>query len=102
MKAKPSTLKYKYSKFTSFKASFGDTMQFVVTDYENSLYLEVDILVNKVIDIYNSELIMTYGLIDQRFVDLCLILKYWNKLLFTNKLNRLNSYCLTLMCIAYL
>ena len=102
MKAKTSTLKFRYSKFTQFKASFGDTLQFVVTDDESDLYLEVDVLVNKVIDICNGELIMTYGLIDQRFVDLCLILKHWNKQLFPDRSNRLNSYSLSLMCIAYL
>lgn len=41
-------------------------------------------------------------MIDDRLVQLSLILKNWNKVMFPEKQQRVNSYSLVLMCIAYL
>ncbi len=64
--------------------------------------MQIDISVQKIVDIYNTKLIRTYALIDHRFVKLALILKEWNKHHFKNNKERLNSYSMTLMLIAYL
>ena len=62
----------------------------------------IDICLQKIVDVYNTQLIRTYALIDERFVKLALILKEWNKLNFKDKFKRLNSYSITLMLIAYM
>lgn len=64
--------------------------------------MQIDISVQKIVDLYNTQLIRTYSKIDQRFVKLALILKEWNKSHFRNNKERLNSYSITLMLIAYL
>jgi DNA polymerase sigma len=63
---------------------------------------DIDLSVNKVLDPLNSELILTYSKIDSRFHKLALVLKHWNKQRFPNKNERLNSYSLVLLLIAYM
>ena len=62
----------------------------------------IDISVNKIVDIYNSKLLLTYSLLDERFHMLALLMKKWNKVNFKNKARRLNSYSIVLMVIAFL
>jgi DNA polymerase sigma len=40
---------------------------------------EIDISANKILDVYNSKLLLTYAQLDERFHALALILKDWNK-----------------------
>ena len=63
--------------------------------------IEVDISINKVLEIKNSELIQAYAAYDIRFIKLALILKAWNKRKFPDKLARLNSFSIYLMTIAF-
>ena len=64
--------------------------------------IEIDISVNKILEIQNSRLIRAYAQLDRRFVRLAIVLKIWNKRLFNNKQTRLNSYTLNLMLIAFM
>lgn len=94
-----------FEEISVFTASFGPTMSFKLYRKDikgKQVPLEADILINKNLEIQNSNLIRTYGMCDARLVDLCLILKCWNKQMFPNKMNRLNSYSIVLMTIAYL
>lgn len=81
------------------KAQFGIFLH--ITDHKYNFF-NIDISVQKILDIYNTKLIRTYALIDQRFVKVALVLKEWNKLNFKDKVMRLNSYSITLMLIAYM
>ena len=47
----------------------------------NNLVLDVDILVNKVLELQNSELIGMYCVQDPRFQQVALVLKAWNRTL---------------------
>lgn len=65
--------------------------------------IDIDLFVNKIVDPFNSYLIETYARLDSRFLKLALIIKYWNKKKFLGMgSNKLNSYSLVLMLIAYL
>lgn len=64
--------------------------------------VDIEITINKIIELLNSQLIYSYALIDRRFVDLVLLLKTWNKKKFKNPQSRLNSYSIVLMSIAML
>ena len=64
--------------------------------------IEIDITVNKVLEICNSKLIGAYGEYDIRFLKLALYLKAWNKMHFPDKMKRLNSFSIYLMLIAFL
>ena len=72
-----------------------------IIDYKNNK-LDIEISVNKVVDPFNSKLLLTYSMLDRRFHALALILKDWNKRKFKDKLKRLNSYSIVLMVIAFL
>lgn len=74
----------------------------IVSKHDRSVSYEADILVNKVLEAHNTDLIKTYAMLDTRFRDLCLILKYLNKYHFPSASNRLNSYSIVLMTLAYL
>jgi DNA polymerase sigma len=66
--------------------------------------VEVDFNVNNVLGIHNSELLLTYCQVDQRFHIMCIFLKHWAKSVniigAANGL--LSSYALVLMIIAFL
>jgi DNA polymerase sigma len=78
--------------------SFGYLMQVRDTAFET----DIDLSVNKILDPYNSSLIQTYSRLDERFHKLALVLKQWNKMRFEQKNERLNSYSIVLLLIAYL
>jgi DNA polymerase sigma len=63
---------------------------------------DIDLSINKVIDPYNSMLIFTYAKLDKRFHKLAIVLKYLNKKRFPEKNDRLNSYSIVLILIAFL
>jgi len=64
--------------------------------------IDVDITINKTLEILNSHLVNTYSAFDIRFVKLALLIKTWNKARFPDKFKRLNSFSLYLMLIAFL
>jgi len=80
-------------------ASFGRLL--TITDVKNYNY-KIDISANKVLDLYNSHLLRTYALLDERFHIMALLIKSWNKKRFPSKIERLNSYSIVLMIIAFL
>ena len=53
--------------------------KYSITCEEKSLVIDVDMTVNKVLEIVNSDLIKTYCLMDDRFRKIALVLKNWNK-----------------------
>lgn len=71
-----------------------------VTDRLNQV--EIDICINKTLEVLNSQLVCTYGAYDLRFIKLALYLKAWNKRHFPDKQKRLNSFSIYLMLIAFL
>lgn len=79
-------------------ASFGKILN--ITDVKHNY--KIDISPNKVADLYNSHLLRTYALLDERFHMMALLVKSWNKRHFPDKHLRLNSYSLVLMIVAYL
>lgn len=80
-------------------ASFGYLLSIKDLKYSE---VHIEIAINKVVDLYNSQLLRTYTLIDRRFHILSLILKDWNKKKFPDKIKRMNSYSIVLMLIAFL
>jgi len=62
-------------------SSFGYLQKFKDRTYG----VDIDLLVNKVIDPYNSHLIQNYAKLDSRFHKLALILKFWNKTRFSDQ-----------------
>jgi len=69
---------------------------------EKNVEIDIDISINKLLEIQNSQLISSYAKLDRRFANLAVVLKMWNKSLFSNKITRLNSYSLNLMLIAFM
>jgi DNA polymerase sigma len=76
----------------------GAILQFV----DRKTGTEIDIGVNKILEVHNSELIRLYATLSSEFRCLASYLKSWNKAMFKNKMARLNSYSLNLMLIAYM
>ena len=64
--------------------------------------MEVDILVNKYLEILNSQLIGKYCELDKRFREAALVLKHWMKLTDPDKSNRLNSFSVYMILLAYM
>jgi DNA polymerase sigma len=87
-----------YDQFQSLLLPSGPLLQF--HDYESGV--DLDISVNKILEIINSRLILAYAQLDRRFANLAIVLKMWNKSQFKDKMTRLNSYTLNLMLIAFM
>ena len=64
--------------------------------------VEIDIMINKVVEVYNSFLLSTYAMVSDHFRNMVLLIKQWNKNKFNNPGQRLNSYSLALMVLAFL
>lgn len=79
-----------------------NTFGYLLTLKDTVYEIDIDLSINKVLDPYNSRLVYTYATFDERFHKMALVLKYWNKLRFPNKNERLNSYSVVLMLIAFL
>ena len=62
----------------------------------------IDIMVNKISEVYNSNLISQYALIDNRFHKLAHIRKKWNNNVSENVNERLNNFTIYLMLIAFM
>ena len=90
-----------YKKFGMpriYDTTFGHLLEFkdLITN------IDVEIGVNKTVEPYNSKLVYTYSMIDERFQSLALVLKKWNKMNFPDKTKRINSYSLVLMLIGFM
>jgi DNA polymerase sigma len=79
-----------------------DSFGYLLTTKHLPTGTDIELLPNKVLEVYNSHLIRDYSLVDSRFHKLALIVKYWNKGIGGDKSARLNSYSVTLMLIAYM
>ena len=88
----------KFGKFQFLVLPSGPLLSFV----DRASDTEVDISVNKILEIQNSRLIRAYAQLEPRFANLALFLKVWNKQRFPDKKVRLNSYTLNLMLVAFL
>ena len=63
----------------------------------------MDLLVNKVLEMRNSQLIFTYCHLDARFRKLSMVLKNWQKSISPDsKAQRLNSYSIYLLLLAFM
>ena len=67
-----------------------------------SLLLELRNLVNKVLELHNSDLIAMYCRQDERFHQVALILKAWNRSLNKQKNSRLNSFSIYMHLLAFM
>jgi DNA polymerase sigma len=65
-------------------------------DTKHKMY--IDIMVNKISEIHNSNLLLHYAMLEPKFHKVCIYLKSKNY----KKENRLNNYSLYLMLIAYM
>jgi DNA polymerase sigma len=80
-------------------AAFGKQLSVRYIPFE----VTIEVFINKIVDPYNTWLLQTYALIDERFLKLALVLKYWNKEVNKSRgKSKLNSYSMILMLIAYL
>lgn len=64
--------------------------------------IDVDISVNRILELANSHLVRSYCLQDNRFRILAMVLKTWNKTLSNDKSLRLNSFSIYLLLLAYM
>ena len=66
--------------------------------------MNVDLSVNNILPIFNSELILTYCKVDQRFQIAAQYLKHWAKKadIIGGSRNFLSAYALTIMVIAFM
>ena len=66
------------------------------------MVVDVDILVDKVLEIMNTDLIRVYCEQDERFMKVALVLKAWNRNLSSDKSSRLNSFSIYILLLAYM
>ena len=64
--------------------------------------IDVDILLNKLLEIRNSELVCQYCLVDERYRKVALVLKAWNRKLSSDKNKRLNSFSIYMLLLAFM
>ena len=64
--------------------------------------IKVDLLVNKYLEVLNSQLIGTYCKLDRRYMEAALCLKRIFKSMADDKKNRLNSFSVYLLLLAFM
>lgn len=64
--------------------------------------IKVDLLVNKYLEVLNSQLIGTYCKLDRRYMEAALCLKRIFKSMDPDKKNRLNSFSVYLLLLAFM
>ena len=64
--------------------------------------LEVDLMVNKTVELFNSMLLKTYSQLDPRFLPVAHYLKGFNKRIPADKFHILNNYSMCLLLVAFL
>ena len=67
-----------------------------------TITIDVDISLNKTLEVKNSQLIKTYCTMDERFKKVALVLKSWNRGLDPRKKKCLNSFSIYLLLLAYM
>ena len=94
-----------------FAMSAGALLQFKLKVFKGKIrggtsreyhVLDIDILVNKVLELHNSNLIRMYCLQDTRFQKVALVLKSWNRALTREKHDRLNSFSICMLLLAFM
>eukprot|EP00347_Sterkiella_histriomuscorum_P012616 403367885 len=85
-----------YENCEIIEFSSGIMLKFYDTQYK----LQVEIQINKLLELKNSQLIQAYSKLDKRFLKLAVLLKYWNRKHFPDAKCRLNSYSIVLMLLA--
>eukprot|EP00347_Sterkiella_histriomuscorum_P017131 403350549 len=71
-----------------------------ITFLDKETNIDLEISINKILEVYNSQLLYTYALADARFHKLVVLLKKWNKNNFPDASRRINSYSIVLMLLA--
>ena len=64
--------------------------------------IDIDISINKPLEIMNSQLIHSYCMVDSRFHKVALVLKNWNRAIDSEKSRRLNSFSIYLLLLAFM
>lgn len=64
--------------------------------------IDVDISINKPLEMLNSALIHQYCAMDQRFHKVALVLKNWNRRIDGDKSKRLNSFSIYLLLLVFM
>lgn len=64
--------------------------------------IDVDISINKPLEMLNSHLIYMYCTMDERFRKVAMVLKSWNKRLSNEKEKRLNSFSVYMLLLAFM
>lgn len=70
--------------------------------YPAGFKVEVDFLVNRCLEVLNSQLVGKYCQLDQRFRKVAIVLKRWSKETHESKFHRLNSFSIYMMLLAYM
>ena len=92
-----------------FAFSAGHLLKFTVrrsfkqNGEKRRLYIDVDLSINRNLEILNTTLILTYCLFDERYRKIAMVLKIWNRnLKVKNKWDRLNSFSMYLLLLAFM
>lgn len=80
----------------------GHLLQFHYLDHAKGHKIEVDLMINKLSEIFHSSLLHQYSKLSPKYNKLAVFLKIWNKTLCDDKNKRLNSFSIYLMLIAYM
>ena len=73
--------------------------------YDNELDMEIDIMMNKTSELYHSNMLLQYAMIDHNFLKIAHFLKAWNNKIVKGKKSknkRLNNFSIYLMLIAFM
>ena len=89
-----------FQDYNLILANFGKLIEF--TDVKRNITVEISF--NKIVEPYNSYMMATYCKMSRKFREIAVILKKWNKFVFkgAEKNNRINSYSMTLMLLAFM
>ena len=73
--------KYPRRRFKYFENQFPrlDRSGWIFTMEDRKTDISIDIMVNKVTEVLNSNLLLQYSMMDSRFRKLAIYLKFWNK-----------------------
>lgn len=95
-------LKFEYGQNMIRDINAGYLLPFHYLDHGKGYRIEVDLMINKLSEIYHSGLLHQYSKLCPKYNKLAIVLKIWNKMLSDDKNKRLNSFSIYLMLIAYM
>ena len=88
-------------KLKPTKMSAGHLLQY----HDNELDMKIDIMMNKTSELYHSNMLLQYAMIDYNFLKIAHFLKAWNNEIAKGKNHwnvRLNNFSIYLMLIAFM